>query len=288
MVHKETDFKRRVLDRFDDLPPQQKAIASYLLEHLREVPFLSVPELARRSGASEATVVRFAQRLGYDGWSGLRTGMLDAVRRKVTSPTPSSELFAKPPDHDALAAVARQEVGNIEESVRNLDQDTFRKVASAVFKSDHVYTYGMGISAHFAEILAYLLTQIGLRATPLSSKFSSPLEPLVALRPADLVFLFSFPPYSRQTLELAREVGNRGIPAVALCDRLTAPVASLVHHALPVRSDNMMYTNSFAAVSVLLNVLTTEIALRHHEHAAEAVTQINRVLERDAQVLGGE
>lgn len=293
LVERESDFKKLVLEHYEGLPPQQRSVAEYLLEHLREVPFVSVPELARRAGVSEATVVRFAQRVGYSGFASLKQELLEAVRQRVAphreGATGAGELFAQPPDgvDDALASVARQEITNIRRSVHDLDREVFQRAASVVFKADHVFTFGLGISAHLAEILTYLLQQIGLRSTTLSTRFSSPLEQLVALRPSDLLLVFSFPPYSRQTLEMVQAVRDRGIPSVAVCDRLTAPVAGIAHHVLAVRSDNMMFTNSFAAVSVLCNALVTEIALRYRDHAAEAVSEINRILSEDDRLIGG-
>ena len=63
----EKELRQLITRSAADLPPQQRAIADYLLEHIQAVPFLSIPELARRTGASEATIVRFAQRIGYSG-----------------------------------------------------------------------------------------------------------------------------------------------------------------------------------------------------------------------------
>ncbi|HNX18855.1 MAG TPA: MurR/RpiR family transcriptional regulator [Acidobacteriota bacterium] len=284
---REPDIKRLVVDHYDALPQQQKVVADYILAHLQEVPFLSVPELADRSGASEATIVRFAQRIGFDGYAALKEHLLAAVRERVALPSgAAAELFARVPQDDTLRVVATQEIGNIEGSVNALDRETFGQAATMLYRADHVYAFGMGISSHLADLTTYMLTQIGLRATTLSLRFSSPLEPLVALRPSDCLFVYSFPPYSRATIEMMREAADRGIPCLAVTDRLTSPAAQLARVVLPVRSENMMYTNSVAAVSVLVNALATEIALRHQDRAAAAVTRITRILAQDKDTLG--
>ena len=284
---REPDIKRLVVDHYDALPQQQKVVADYILAHLQEVPFLSVPELADRSGASEATIVRFAQRIGFDGYADLKEHLLAGVRERVALPSgAAAELFARVPQDDTLRVVATQEIGNIEGSVNALDRETFGQAATMLFRADHVYAFGMGISSHLADLTTYMLTQIGLRATTLSLRFSSPLEPLVALRPSDCLFVYSFPPYSRATIEMMREAADRGIPCLAVTDRLTSPAAQLARVVLPVRSENMMYTNSVAAVSVLVNALATEIALRHQDRAAAAVTRITRILAQDKDTLG--
>jgi DNA-binding MurR/RpiR family transcriptional regulator len=284
LVERETDFRRLVQRHFQDLPPQQQVIAEYLVEHLSDVPFLSVPELARRSGASEATIVRLSQRLGYDGFSGLKADLLDAVRERVT-PSADDEDASDSIDPEILTAVARQEISNIRRTLDQLDREAFRHAVSTLFRADHIYSFGVGISTHFAEIFTYLLIQIGLRATSLSPGFSSPLEQTVSMRPTDLLVVFSFPPYSRQTLDLVRTVRDKGVPTAALTDRLTAPIATLASVTLSVRTEGMMFTNSFASIAMLLNALVTEISITHRSHTAEAVSQINRYLEQDENLI---
>lgn len=284
-IQSETDFRALVREHFDSLPPQQQSVAEFLVERIREVPFLSIPELAERSGASEATVVRFAQRIGYSGFSGLKMDLLEALREQVVPRSGGPPLPSRTDDVESLQAVARQEMQNIQRTLEEVDREEFRKATTALFKADHVYSFGLGISSYFAELLTYLMAQIGLRATTLSTRFSSHLEQLVPLRPTDLLVVFSLPPYSKPTLEILENVAERGIPNVAICDRVTAPAASIADRILTVRSDNLLFTNSFAAMATLLNALTTEIAVRHQDHAFEALSAINRILNEDQDVI---
>jgi DNA-binding MurR/RpiR family transcriptional regulator len=154
-----------------------------------------------------------------------------------------------------------------------------------VLRADHVFAFGLGISAHLAGLLAYLLGQIGIRATPLATNLSSPLEALVSLRPSDLLAVFSLPPYSAQTIDLTRRAAEEGIPTLAVTDRLDAPAALGARHAIPIRSENLMFTNAFAAVSVLVNAFAIEVGLRSREHAGQAVSTISEILERDPNVI---
>jgi DNA-binding MurR/RpiR family transcriptional regulator len=282
---RENELRRRLAARFEKLSPSQRRVASYLLEHVSEAPFLSVPELARRTGVSDATVVRCAQRIGYPGFSELKADLIDAVKATVAGSSVLGQIdavLAESPGDDLLTAVARQEVANVERSVREMDRGAFRAASEALFGAEHVYGFGLGISSHFAGLLTYLLTQIGVRSTRLSTGFSSPLEQTVLLRPTDLLVVFSFPPYSRQTVELLGAGLDGGATTLAICDSLTAPAATLSPLALAVRSKNMIFTNSFAAVSVLLNALITDAAHEHRDRAIDAVSTISRILDEEA------
>lgn len=284
-IGQESDFRDLVLAHLGELPPQQQLIATFLLEHLREVPFLSVPEMSERTGASEATVVRLAQRLGYEGFSELKMVLLELVRGELRPTARSTAAATERPDDDTLSAVVRLEQHNLRRAAEGIERRQFHAAAAALFKADHVFAFGMGVSAYLAELSAYLLAQIGLRATAVSTRFTSPREQLVALRPTDLVLVFSFPPYSKQTVSFLEEASERALPSLVITDRQTATAARLARHLFVVPTHNMLFTNAITGVVALLNALVTEIAVRHQGKAVEALSRINRILSEDEDVL---
>jgi len=286
MKRKVTEYEFRTLltGQAADLPRQQRSLAEYVLEHLTTVPFLSVPELARRVEVSEATVVRFAQRLGYPGFSELKMELVEILQDHLRSGD-AGEAVDEDIADDIFSSVADLEISNIGRTVEALDRRLFTEVAEALFSAETVYTFGMGVSAHLADLASYTLLQVGLRPHTMSTRFSSPLEQLVAAASTDLVMVFSLPPYSRQGLDVIREAHGLGIPTVAVTDRVSAPAAKLATWTLAVRSDNMMFTNAVAAFTVMLNALATEIATCHREETVNALSRINRLLADDDDVL---
>lgn len=280
-----TDIRERILEHVDELPPQQQTIADYLLEHLDTVPFLSVPELARRCGVSEATIVRFGQRIGFSGFTELKTALVELLQDRlgVDEDGGTGDL-----GEDLLESVATHEGRNIRLTMENIDREVFTAISDLIFSADHVYTFGMGISAYLAELAAYTLVQVGVAAHPMSTGFSSPREQIVALKNSDLVLVISLPPYSRQSLELVTAATEVGAATVALSDRLIAPVARRAGLSLAVKSDNLTFTNAVAAMTVVINALATAVATRHPNKAIDAFTRISRVLTDDPDVMSGE
>lgn len=275
----ESSPRQRILAAAASLSRRQRSIADFVLEKYQEVPFLSVLELAERTGASEATVVRFCQRIGYSGYSAMKTALVDTLRQEMQiaadhgAGSDSADI-----SRDSLSAVARLEENNIRRLVAGIDKRTFRSVAAALFKADHVFTVGFGISAYHADFASYLFTEHGLRSTCLATRFTSPREQLIVLRPSDLVVAFSFPPYSKQTLDTLEECRQRGFPTVVITDRVSAPGAAIADDALIVSSHRMTFTNATAAVHVLLNALVLEIGERHRGETVNAISRINEIL----------
>jgi len=79
-AHSLAERLRRDYERFS---PAQQALARYLSDHLADVPLLSAHEIARASHCSPATVVRFAQSLGYAGYPEMQAVIRRAQRPRL-------------------------------------------------------------------------------------------------------------------------------------------------------------------------------------------------------------
>jgi DNA-binding MurR/RpiR family transcriptional regulator len=271
------DLKALIQEAYPALPANQRKVADFLLRHLTEAPFYSVADVERGSGASKATVVRFARSLGFSGFLEMRSRLLEGVQTliRVSDPFP---LPAREDQRDTLTTVARQDVRNINQTINNLDRALFREVALMFLHAGRVYTAGLGISNLMARILAYSLNQVAVRAAPFTQGPESFLEQLAFLTGADVLVVFSFPPYSRETIDLARLASGKGIPVVAVTDRETSPASLLAAKTLPVQSQNMLFTNSFSAISVVINAIATEVAVRNKSKALRMAKQIDTML----------
>ena len=282
-------LRDRLLTHVNQLSRQQRLIAEYLLDNLYEVPFLSVPQLAQRSGASEATVVRLCQSIGFNGFSDMKMAVVETLREELNTPRPGGNADTiDAPEENVLEAVAELERHNITATLQGIDREAFNRVAATLYAADHIFTFGLGISAHLAELAAYLFTEHGLRSNSFGTHFTSPREQLVTMRPGDVLVAFSFPPYSRQTLQVLTEAARRGMKTVVITDRLSAPAVPDADDALIVSTHGMTFTNATSSTNVVLNALIVEIASSHRGDTVDALSRINRILQDRSEVVDNE
>ncbi len=278
--HGVPELTRAVRDRYPALPENQKKVADFFLANVREVPFLSVTEIEHRAGTSKATVVRLAQSLGFTGFLELRR----LLRAGFQSEMGVSDIYPFPARitrTETLDAVAHQDLKNIQLTVQHLDRKVFHAIADAVIHAGHVYTIGLGISSLMAQVLAYSLNQVAVPATAFVHEYETFLDQVPFLRRDDLLIAFSFPPYSRETVDAVKAAADRKVRVVGITDRVTSPVSYRAAFVLPIRSTNMIFTNSISAISVVINALVTEIALKNRSRALRLQKEIGR-LHREA------
>jgi DNA-binding MurR/RpiR family transcriptional regulator len=113
------------------------------------------------------------------------------------------------------------------------------------------------------------------------------MEQIHMIGQGDLLIAFSFPPYSRETIEFVKAVAEKKRAVVAITDRVTSPISFYASRILPIASQNMLFTNSFSAMTVLINALTTEVALRNRVKATKNLKESERLLQENGYYYAG-
>jgi DNA-binding MurR/RpiR family transcriptional regulator len=95
---------------------------------------------------------------------------------------------------------------------------------------------------------------------------------------------FSLPPYSNETIDAVKFAKEKGIRTIAISNKPSSPVTFYSETQLIVQSKNMLFTNSFASISVLINAIATECALRNKSKANRMLKELNEVVKKQKLV----
>lgn len=271
------EIKEKITSKYNSLPKNQRKIAEYFINNFDKIPFVNVQDLSVSTGASVASVVRFSQRAGFKGFSELR----DAIAGSLQKELHNKEIFPlfekRKIQEDLLTEVANLDIKNINDTLNLVERKTFNYVIDRILKSDRVFTAGLGISYLLAEILAYQLTQVGVSSNVLNHTHTLFNENILFLNPKDLLIVFSFPPYSKETIEAAEFANKRKIDVIAITNQHASPVTFFTKANLIVKSENMLYTNSFAAISVLINAIATACAIKDKQRAKKILKESEEI-----------
>jgi DNA-binding MurR/RpiR family transcriptional regulator len=251
----------------------QRRIADCVLAEPKDAAFWGVEELATRSATSVASVVRFAQALGYSGFLEMRQVLVAEARAGTDA---EGRLMAAPKGAAAaLVEVARRDVANIERTVAGINESLLKAVMKCLEGSRQRVLFGHGVSHIMAEHLGYLLTLAGL---PVVAGNPAEFARQVAnLGPKDVVVAFTFQPYSKETLDAVAYARKRQVKIIAFTDRVDAPLARMADHSLIVAGENLLFSHSLAAFAVVAHTLATGIASRDREGAIQRLRESEKV-----------
>lgn len=281
------EISDKIKSKYNSLPKNHRKIADFFINNFDRIPFLNVQDLSESTGASVASIVRFAQRAGYKGFSELREAITESLQKGLRNREMFPLLEKHKVEEDLLAEVAHLDVENINDTLNLIERKTFNYVIERISSAERVFTGGLGISYLLAEILAYQLTQVGIDSSALKHTHTLFHEQVLFLNSKDLLVLFSFPPYSKETVDLARFAEEREIEVIAITNEPASPITFYTKANLIVESRNMLFTNSFAAISVLINAIATSCAVKDKARAKKILKESEEIAVSQNLIISG-
>ncbi len=108
---------------------------------------------------------------------------------------------------------------------------------------------------------------------------------LLGLKKGDVVVGFSFPRYTRQTIEVLRFAKDRGLKTLAITDTLISPLAQYADHVLTARYRMDSFIESFTAPLSLINAVVTALGVDNPEEYPSIVGSPRKSLEKPANLF---
>lgn len=257
----------------------QKRLANYLVDNWTEIPMLSIEKIAEKSGVSMASITRFTRKLSCRGFYDFKNQVKSEHMKIIANPI--ERFFSIPSDlkgKKSLIKAAHQDVKNINHLLATISEETFRCLVDMIEKANRVFTFGIGISSIFSNLVAYTFNQIEKKTHSLDEGNTPVEEKIFYIKKDDLLIFSSFFPYSKCTAEFAKLAKERGLTIVVFTDNEYSPLSRYATLILKVPRENILFTTSISALSVLLNAIATEIALKKKEILSKSLKDMDRKL----------
>jgi DNA-binding MurR/RpiR family transcriptional regulator len=274
----------RIVDDGSALTPAERRVGQVILDDPEVVAFGTVADLAGRAGTSGATVVRFAERIGYRGFVGLQAAVQDEMARRLR---PATERIRRPSPSptDIAARTLAVELENLQATLGRVDRDAFdRAVALLAARRASVWVLSgqasLGVATMMAGELAMLRPGVELVTGPPVAVAGA----LAHVGPDDVVVAIDLPRYDRWLVDAVRRVRSTGAKVVAVTDSRLSPLAEGAAAALAVAAEGAGPFDSHVGVLGLANALVNGVATRLRASATRRLDRVEAAW-RDAGAL---
>ena len=150
---------------YNQLGPGEKKIADLILAEPRAILPLTITEFSEKAGCGNATLVRFAKRLGMNGYQDLKI----AIAQDVSSLSNEKDRISKNDNvfniffkrsHDIQVA--------LQETCRVLDKNALEEAAKKIMHANRIVIFGLGNSSPVALDAQHKFLRLGLNAVACS------------------------------------------------------------------------------------------------------------------------
>ena len=271
------NFFKRLDRRFSSLTKTQKQIGSYIRRKYRSAVFLPLAAVSRETGASEASIVRFARALGYSGYTEMQTHMQEYVSESMLTTVERFRLFDRPrPEGEVLDTV----IGNSVETVRNLqnllEPARLRECAQSWQGLKKIFLTGFESTAGLAEYFAYYLSRSGFPAQPVTEK-TGDLFPLAQESGPEMqVVALLLPRYPKQLLDFCMYCRSRGSKLTVVTDAPDHPLQGLTEYEFYVSQHRVQGMNLESQIGMLatIQMLIQEAGLSDRERTRRSLEEL--------------
>ena len=221
-AHALAERLRRDFDRFS---PAQQSLARYLSEHLAETPMLSAHEVARSAHCSPATVVRFAQTLGYAGYPEMQRVVRDAQRPSIPDPRDGGQTASL----EGLGAALARERSALDDASQYLRSPGLNQLVVALRDRAPLVIVGEGQARPIVTLLEDRLGRAGVPVVTLTDLGAGERAWLDALSPRAGLLVVAVGRDTRLGDAALAAAQASGAPAGVLVD---SPVSALARPPL--------------------------------------------------------
>lgn len=265
------EFRLRLAEVSDGLPKRLRQCADYIAANTDRIAVSTVAELAAGADVPPSALMRFCQILGFSGFSEMQR-----LFREAYSPgwpdyaTRLKNLKAGGAGSPAALLAEFVEAGrlSLEHLAKSADEVALAQAVAVLSAARMLHVVGLRRAYPVASYLAYVLEKMAVPA--LLHDGVGKLDHRHALRAGDACIAISFAPYSEETLALAQEAGERGVPVIGITDRLTSPLGRMASVVLIVPEVDFGAFRSLSATLALTLALAVAVGSARGEGAAEA------------------
>jgi DNA-binding MurR/RpiR family transcriptional regulator len=271
---------RLIAEKLPEMSRAQRKIAKYVLNHPEAVPFFTVGKLAKMTGVSEATVVRFAMFLGFSGYPEWQRAMQESVKRQLTTVERlkiSGEVYDS--EDKAVFDMFQEDIERIKAMSAQMDMESFRQAVQYIIEAKRIFIIANRSAVSLGTFLEFYLDVL-LENAELIRNPHGISEKLFRLNEDDVVIALSFARYTKSTIEAVAFAKDRGSKIIAITDHLLSPLVPYGNVTLCAPTEMPSFIDSFVAPLSLINALITEVGRRKRSEVEKHLSDLEETWKR--------
>lgn len=246
----------RIRRSYPELSDARAKVARFLIEHWEEAAFMSASKLGAAVGVSNTVVIRYAESLGYSGYTELQRSIQQAVHKRLDSfLVKRLDSESKSGDPGSMDSVRERVLESVQETYRRNSQDSIFAAAQMILDAKRIYVLGLRGSHGSAFFLYGNLVHMLGNAQCVSAHADIMFDELRLIVPGDLLIAVTFKKPNLLTYRAVKMAKDWGAKTLVITDDLLCPSAQLADKALPVESTPPSFGHSHVGTLALMDAI---------------------------------
>ena len=286
-------IRKQIEMGYADLRRSEKQAADYILNHMKEMPELSIDRLAQYAGVSQPTVLRMLKALGFAGYKDFRYQIVADLARKEADPGAGTGLmYGYTLERDASLEelpvnITETTQRMLEETLKNFPGKTYRKTVETLTNARLIDIYGVENSEVTALDLLTKLLYLGLPCRHFSDCY---LQQIAAgsLTSEDVAVGISYSGESKDTVDALKTAKKAGARTVVITNFKDSTISRYADILICTSQEQLMYGDAIFSRSpqiLIVDMIYMGIISSDYERYANQLNRCEKVVQEKAYDL---
>lgn len=275
-----TSVEDAIKENYEGLTPSQRRMADFIYHNPFEAALMSTAKLAEHLDVSEATVVRFAQYLGYEGYPSLRDQLQDQMLHVVRSSERVAAMVKEPEESGALYEVVSQTTNYLNRLLESVSEADLSTAIDRLHKGHQVYIFGEGAPASQVHHAGFWFARLGLQVKTITQTGRRFYDHIFQASSDDVALIFAFRRPTSEAVALLEVMAECGGQSILVTDLFHSKMHSLANQILIVQRGPMDTFRTMGAVTALVDALILGLMRKQGAEAVNALRRLDDLRQR--------
>lgn len=242
------------------LTKKEKCIADFFLEREEQIFFMTASEIANEINVSDASVIRFIKKLGFENYTEFR----NIGQKNIKKNFDKTNDFIKKANEIKEDSLEKEYIENINKDINAIFNEIslkqIKKIVDNIIKKDRKFIIGFkstaGLANFFGVRLGFMLKNVSVFNIDNSLIVNS----IYDIKENDVLIAFDYPMYSRVAKTVAKLAHEKGATIILFSNSKDSPVAEYADIIYKIKMNGISIFNSLILSQILIEYILTYIS----------------------------
>ena len=269
----------KIRSLYPSLRASEQKVADYIENHLNEIVYLSISNLAEKSGVSQASVIRLCKAMGYEGYQELKINIAKSTVEPVKYI--HEEITGEDSMEDLIRKVMIADMKALEDTIKTLNEEQVKHAIDALTNAKKIEFYGLGGSGPIAFDAQHKFFKLGIHCIAYNDNHMQAMAASM-LNKGDVVIGISHSGSTKDLIESLTVASKAGATIICITSSVNSPITKVSDYKLIVSAKELEYKTEPMASRIaqlgVIDVLSVGVALNRKNVVLENLSKTRKAL----------
>ncbi|MED1468932.1 MurR/RpiR family transcriptional regulator [Bacillus salipaludis] len=219
------DIFSLIRSNYNAFTKSEKKVADYILEHMQDVIYMSITDLADACNVGEASVFRFCKTMNLKGYQEFKIALAHSITQDEETPQMSGEITLQDTIGDLASKILSTNINALTETSNLINETDISKAIDCFIAADRVHFFGVGSSLMTAMEAKNKFMRITNKT---ECSIDSHLQIMSAslMTDRDVAVAISYSGSTKDTIDVAKAAKERGAKVISITRFAKSPLTN--------------------------------------------------------------